>query len=220
MDTEADLDRDVPSPIDLRTPQDALAWEASALAKRPWRIEFFQAFCAQLAGCPGPVLELGSGPGFLAAALLPVLAPDAHCVLLDFSAAMHDLARRRLVQHAARVSFVQRSFREADWTDGLGPFRAVVTNQAVHELRHKRHASALHAQVRAVLEPGGSYLVCDHFAGDGGMTDRELYMSAGEQVEALRRGGFAHIEQVLCKGGMVLHHAGQTSAAALMRSAA
>jgi predicted methyltransferase len=43
-----------------------------------------------------------------------------------------------------------------------------MTNQAVHELRHKRHARELHRQVARLLTPGGSYLVCDHFCGPGG----------------------------------------------------
>jgi predicted methyltransferase len=65
------------------------------------------------------------------------------------------------------VTFVERSFKEEDWSLGLGPFHCVVTNQAIHELRHKHYASRLHTQVRSLLAPGGLYLVCDHFAGEG-----------------------------------------------------
>ena len=42
-----------------------------------------------------------------------------------------------------RVLYVERSFREANWPTGLGHFGCIVTNQAVHELRHKRHNVAL-----------------------------------------------------------------------------
>jgi predicted acetyltransferase len=55
---------DVPSPIDLRRMSDAMDWEAGALAKRPWRTEFFAEFAAAIEGLPAParrVLELGSG---------------------------------------------------------------------------------------------------------------------------------------------------------------
>jgi len=197
---------DVPSPIDLRVMADALAWEASAMDKRPWRAEFFAAFAAALAGADCRILELGSGPGFLAEHLLARL-PNVTYVMFDFSAAMHDLARKRLGEHAERVVFVNGSFKEAGWTEGLGQFGAVVTHQAVHELRHKRHAPALHAQVRSILAPRGAYLVCDHFAGEDGMADSELYMTVEEQRQALRAAGFDHVSQVLRKGGLVLHHA-------------
>lgn len=200
---------DVPSPIDLRLMGDARDWEASATAKRPWRTEFFAAFSDALAGQVGAsarVLELGSGPGFLAAHLLDAL-PGLNYVALDFSPAMHELAAQRLGAAASRVRFVERSFLEPDWTLGLGPFDAIVTNQAVHELRHKRHARTLHRQARELLAPGASYLVCDHFAGDGGMQNDQLYMSAAEQREALLDAGFAGVEPLMLKGGLVLHRA-------------
>ena len=197
---------DVPSPIDLRVMADALAWEASAMEKRPWRSEFFAAMATALKDCAGPVLELGSGPGFLAEYLLARI-PASRYVMLDFSAAMHELARRRLGSEVARVEFVERSFKDATWSGGLGTFGAVVTNQAIHELRHKRYAQELHARVRTLLSPDGPYLVCDHFAGDGGMGNNALYMTVEEQVQALRAGGFGEVSELLRKGGMVLFHA-------------
>ena len=61
---------DVPSPIDLRLMTDARPWSETALARRPARPEFFDTF-ARLIGRDGVrVLELGSGPGFLADHLL------------------------------------------------------------------------------------------------------------------------------------------------------
>ena len=185
---------------------DALAWEASAAEKRPWRSEFFAAMASALKDCAGPVLELGSGPGFLAEHLLAEL-PTIGYVMLDFSRSMHELARRRLAAEVSRVDFVERSFRDLAWSEGLGKFGAVVTNQAVHELRHKRHAPTLHAQVRAILAPGGSYLVCDHFAGEGGMSNYDLYMTVEEQGQALRAGGLSDVSEIFRKGGMVLHRA-------------
>lgn len=201
---------DVPSPIDLRQTEDARAWAAAAMERRPWRREFFAAMSTAIAavsqGRPCRVLELGSGPGFLAEHLLQSL-PAIELVLLDFSAAMHALARERLGPLAARVQFVERSFREADWPAGLGRFNFVVTNQAVHELRHKRHAQALHAQVRACLAPAGQYLVSDHYCGEGGMANDQLYMTVAEQQAALRGAGFEQVEPLLLQGGMVLQRA-------------
>ena len=200
---------DVPSPIDLRLMRDAREWEETAMSKRPWRTEFFEAFAGVIRSSSVKVhriLELGSGPGFLAEHLLGAL-PGINYVALDFSAAMHELAAKRLGPLGARVDFVERSFREPDWSNGLGQFEYVVTHQAVHELRHKRYAAELHQQVRALLSPGGAYLVSDHFAGEGGMQNDQLYMSIAEQAAALATADFSRVEQVLLKGGLVLHHA-------------
>jgi ubiquinone/menaquinone biosynthesis C-methylase UbiE len=200
---------DVPSPIDLRLMSDAREWERTAMRKRPWRTEFFSMFAEELRKQKPPVsrvLELGSGPGFLACHLLNAL-PDVHLVLLDFSAAMHELARQRLGPLVSRVEFVEGSFKEPLWSEHLAPFDAVVTHQAVHELRHKRYALELHKQVKAVLRPGAGYLVCDHFYGPDGMGNDQLYMTVDEQKSAIESAGFQSVREVLLKGGLVLHHA-------------
>src|SRR5688572_25660848 len=128
--------RDVPPPIDLCDPRDARDWERTAQA-RLGRSNMFQAISLELVGLGKAnlsVLDLGSGPGFLAAYILDAL-PEAQLTLLDFSASMHELARARLGARARPVTFVARSFKESGWSHGLGPYDAVVTNQAVHELR-------------------------------------------------------------------------------------
>lgn len=200
---------DVPSPIDLRIMADALEWEQTAMTKRPWRTEFFERFAVEittLAIAVQRVLELGSGPGFLAQHLLQAL-PQIHLVMLDFSSAMHELAKKRLGALEGRAEFIERSFKDANWTDGLGKFECIVTNQAVHELRHKRYAVTLHSQARDLIVSGGTYLVCDHFAGQGGMKNDQLYMSVEEQRQALVAAGFVHVKQLMLKSGMVLHRA-------------
>jgi hypothetical protein len=175
------MDGDVLSPIDLQTMEDARAWEASAMIKRPWRTDFFLEFKNAIASANFPikrVLELGSGPGYLADYLIAALPS---------------------------LEYVQRSFREEDWMHGLGNFDCVVTLQAVHELRHKRHTATLHAGVKSILNTPGLYLVCDHTVGVGGMRDNELYMTLGEQRDALSDSGFSKVEPVLCKEGLALH---------------
>ena len=210
---------DVPSPIDLRLMSDAREWEQSAMSKRPWRAEVFARFASEIGETLPPVrrvLDLGSGPGFLAEHLLDVL-PDVSIVLLDFSSAMHELARARLGERASRVTFVARSFRDADCLQGLGAFDCVVTNQAVHELRRKRHAVGLHRRVRDVLSSAGSYLVGDHFFGEGGLQNDQLYMSVAEQRDALIEAGFSQVEQLMLKGSLVLHRATQVQAPSHLR---
>jgi SAM-dependent methyltransferase len=204
-----DPSADVPSPIDFRNPADAEEWAATAMAKRPWREGFFSTFVAELdrpCSVGGRVLELGSGPGFLARRVLQSL-PLVDYTALDFSPAMHSLAARRLGAVAERVRFVERDFREPGWTTGLAQYDAVVTLQAVHELRHKRHAVALYRSVLPLLARGGLFLMCDHIYGEGRMTDASLYMSLLEHENALQQAGFGRVQQARREGGLVLYRA-------------
>jgi cyclopropane fatty-acyl-phospholipid synthase-like methyltransferase len=199
---------DVPPPIDFLQPETALAWANAANLKRPWRAHFFGAIVEKLRSVARPacsVLELGSGPGYLAEVVMQAL-PHVHYTLLDFSEPMHDLARTRL-RHFAHVRFENRDFRSAEWAADLGLFDAIVTVQAVHELRHKDRVGRLHEAVKTLLRADGQYLVCDHVLGPGGMTDDQLYMTVVEQADALKEAGFPDVALVLEKGGLVLHRA-------------
>lgn len=205
---------DIPSPIDLRRPDHAQEWADTALQKRPWRPQFFQRFVQDIQAIPSThalhILELGSGPGFLLKELLGNL-PQHRYTALDFSQAMHDLARERLGEQAEQVNFLLANFKRDDWFNGLTNIDVVVTNQAVHELRHKRHAPALHAQVGQLLKPQGIYLVCDHFTGthegQQGMQNNELFMTVEEQQQALAAGGFSQVKALLCQGSLMLWRA-------------
>ena len=96
---------DVPSPIDLRSMADSRDWADSAMLKRPWREEFFHRIAQELAcldGSPCTVLELGSGPGFLAQRILEALS-SVDYIALDFSASMHTLAKECLGDRSRMV---------------------------------------------------------------------------------------------------------------------
>jgi SAM-dependent methyltransferase len=201
---------DVPSPIDLRLTDEAHEWAASAMSKRPWRQYFFQQFIEELRvvdGAPLRVLELGSGPGFLAQRILEAI-PSVEYTMLDFSQAMHDLARERLGSLMGHVRFIMADFKRDGWNEGLGgEFDAVVTMQTVHELRHKKHALGLHQTVRSLLNARGRYLVCDHYVGPGGMGNLALYMTVEEQRDCLEAAGFQAVTNLLDMRGLVLHRA-------------
>ena len=198
---------DVPSPIDFRDKVDAKEWESTAM-DRPFRLEFFDQFLLELKKLNKPtlnVLELGSGPGFLARHLLNRL-PNFTLTLLDFSSAMHELAYDRLKDHLNRVTFIKKSFKDTHWANDLGQFDAVITNQAVHELRHKSYAQALHEQVKPLLNISGVYLVCDHYLEFGSQKNDQLYMNLEEHTNSLHNAGYK-THEVLVKGGRVLNRA-------------
>jgi SAM-dependent methyltransferase len=204
-DVIADL-QDVPSPIDFCCMEEAEAWAEAAAHKRPCRETFFEKFVEELARVrAASVLELGSGPGFLSQRVLRDL-PHVNYTALDLSPAMHALARMRLGSAATRVRFVEADFRSAAWGEALEPrYHAIVTLQAVHELRHKRRAVSLYRAVRDRLAPEGVFLMCDHFRGEGGMAEPRLYMTPAEQEQALHDGGFRSADLVHREGGLVLY---------------
>jgi anthranilate phosphoribosyltransferase/SAM-dependent methyltransferase len=211
---------DVAGSVDLRDPVAARRWEASAASSARSRDEFFSRFAYEIGASHQfvtRILELGSGPGFLAHWLLSSF-PHVKYTMLDYSEPMHELAFARLGDLASRALCVDADFKRPGWSEGLGRFECVVTMQAVHELRHKRHAVALHAEVRALLSPRGFYLVCDHVAGVRGrsaaaglaaagpaaLQDTELLMTTAEQGDALREAGFKQVSVVYEKDGLAL----------------
>ena len=208
---------DVPAKIDFRKLDQARVWADEANRKRPWREEFFHLFAKELLSIGADelsVIELGSGPGFLAQEILQQL-PHVDYTALDFSKAMHALARERLGRLSGGVRFVDANFKHPNWNIGLPTFDAVISMQSVHEVRHKKRVPALYATVRKLLHKGGVFLVCDHFAGEGGMDDHDLYMTVEEQGEALRNAGFSEVALLLQKGGLAMWRARIDSGAAL-----
>jgi len=169
----------------------------------------FAAFCAALAqldGDPLDVLEIGSRPGHLALDVVGRCRVRSY-VALDFSDAMHQLARGHLGEMADRVTFLQRDFRDANWTVGLGLFDAVVTMQAAHETRHKRHLVPTLGRVGSVLKPGGLLLYCDHYTEVGSNKNPSLYMARQDQAGSIRDAGFSDVRTLHDEGGMALYAA-------------
>lgn len=193
---------DVPSPIDFHLMSDAQEWERTAM-DRPFRLDMFARILEALnASGAKKILELGSGPGFLAEYLLRD-TKSLELTLLDFSDPMHQLARKRLGKYIDNIKFVKRDFKESCWSKGLGKFDAVVVNQAIHELRHKSYACTFHRQVKELLNPRATYLVCDHFFGEGGMTNDQLFMTIEEQLQSLEDAGYKPT-MLLKKGSLVM----------------
>ena len=193
------LINDVASPIDLRLYEDALEWQEQANVKRLWRKDFFDYYVSlinkKIDQCD--VLELGSGPGFLAQHLLSKL-PNIEYTAFDFSEAMHQLAQDKLnASERARAKYIVGSFKEADWQMALAQkYDFIIIHQALHELRHKNYANQFHQQVKTLLKRDALYLVCDHIFASDAMSNNDLYMSKHEHFQSLKYAGFTDIELV------------------------
>ena len=197
---------DVPIRVDFRDPATVRAWVEETRIKRPFRPSFFAAFCAALTTRRDlRILELGSGPGQLAREILLHCHVSAY-VALDWSQAMHDLAAQHLDALAARVTFVTRDFRDPSWPAHLGTFDAIVTLQAAHETRHKRHVVPLLDRARTLLTPGGILLYCDGYL-HAATTLPALFFARTEQPQALEDAGFVDVRLLHDEGNQALYSA-------------
>lgn len=200
-------DEDVPIRVDHRDPATARAWLEDTRLRKPWRRNFRAAFCAALSPRRQlRILELGSGPGELAREIL-LHCDVASYTALDWSQAMHDMAAEHLGELAGRVSFVVRDFRDASWPAGLGMFDAIVTQQAVHETRHRRYALPLFERARTRLLPSGLLLYCDGYVIDPQSPLAALSLERADQPRVLERAGFVDVRLLHDEGNLVLYSA-------------
>ena len=113
--------KEVPSDHDFFDPAYVKQWTDSIIRYRPEREQVFRAFAAEAARIEKPALsvfELGCGPGFLAEALLENCQIERY-TLIDFSPQMLELSRNRLAKFKDKTVFIQRNFKEENWTDAV-----------------------------------------------------------------------------------------------------
>jgi cyclopropane fatty-acyl-phospholipid synthase-like methyltransferase len=206
-------EHDVPYGNDWDSAAEAAAYGESADEERPWRSTIRERIAARVATLQprARILELGSGPGLLAHRVLERCPTLETYTLLDFSEPMLALSRERLAAFPA-ASFVLASFKSADWTRRVeGRFDCVLSMQAIHELRHKRHAERVYRQAHEVLAGRGLIMICDHTPFDDSATSTALYMTEDEQHEALAAAGFANVHVEFSIDSLVVY-AGERAA--------
>ena len=190
--------KEVPSNHDFFDPAYVKHWSDSIIRYRPERKKIFKALTAEAARIERPelsVFELGCGPGFLAEALLENCA-IARYTLVDFSPEMLRLSRKRLAKFKDKTVFVQRNFKEANWTDAIpSGFDVVVSLQAVHELRHASRIPKLYSQLCDLLVPGGKIFICDHVNAPSGHRAAH-FMTVKEHLSTFKEVGFINPREI------------------------
>ena len=153
----------------------AKGW-AERFVPTPERMRLFDTIAAELrAVMPsgGVVVELGIGPGYLAAHLLERL-PGIRYIGLDFSEPMLALARERLAVFEGRVDYRQADLVTQDWWT-MVPQAAdgIVSTWALHDLGDPEYTRSVYAASRRVLKTGGVFLNGDFVKPDGSRHDYE-----------------------------------------------
>jgi tRNA (cmo5U34)-methyltransferase len=161
---------------DWQSPAYAAEWVADAEARDHQRTEQLALLAAMI---PRPrdaairVLDVGAGYGVVTGAVLAAF-PAAQVTLLDFSDAMLDQARARLAAHAAQLSYALGDFSRPGWEppDG-GPYDAIVSASALHNLRDGQRIAAIFRECVPLLAPGGAFLNLDNVSSAGPRTETQ-----------------------------------------------
>jgi len=104
------------------------------------------------------VLELGIGPGYLADYLLSRL-PNISYEGLDFSNAMLEIAKKRLVKYEGRVVYTQADLTKESWTDKVSQLpKAVVSTWALHDLFSSKNIEFVYRKTKSILQAKGVLL--------------------------------------------------------------
>jgi SAM-dependent methyltransferase len=109
------------------------------------------------------VLDLGSGSGVLAGAILERF-PDAVILLADFSLPMLDAARPRFPSPPHQLRTVD--FSTPAWTETVrdrAPFDAVVSGFAIHH-QPDESKRRIYAEIFELLAPGAPFIHIEHVA--------------------------------------------------------
>lgn len=135
------------------------------------------------------VLDLGCGPGSLAARLTERL-PDAEIVAVDMDPLLLELAR---THRGSAARYVDAVVGEPDWIQALDldrPLDAAVSTTALHYLA----PDVLHRtyeQLASLLRPGGVLVNGDHLPPEGGPEAAEIVAGIGRR-QAERQQAFTH----------------------------
>jgi len=108
-----------------------------------------------LTGAPARVLDIGSGTGALAAAVLE-RSDRVTVELLDVDVEMLDQARARLEAFGSRAIYTVGSF-----LDPLPGADAMMASLSLHHLPTLEAKEAMYHRVRDALEPGGTFVNAD-----------------------------------------------------------
>jgi tRNA (cmo5U34)-methyltransferase len=157
------------------------------------------------------VLDVGGGYGMVTSAVLEA-RPRASVVLLDYSEAMLAEAKARLEGYRDRVEFRCSDLTDPAWTHDLGgPFDAVVSALAIHNLSDPEVIARVYRDICSLLRPGGCFFNSDLIFPSGPLL-ADLYERASvddptwearvgraglvDHLRLLREAGFAEVDCV------------------------
>ena len=128
------------------------------------------------------ILDVGAGYGALTQFLLKYFS-NATAVCQDGSDEMAKLGRKRMKDLKGRVKYVLCDFSKPGWSRKIkGPFDAVVSSIAIHNVRSPDIIRAIYSET-FLVKPGGCFLNFDR-----------MTPSLKDQTKWLRQAGFENVK--------------------------
>ncbi len=144
------------------------------------------------------VLELGTGPGYMARHILE-RNDQITFEALDFSDVFMDVARETLGALASRVTFTNADLMTQDWPEKLSTQPdAVISTWALHDLGGPQPIAKVYARCFETLPPGGLMANGDFIKPEG--TDWAFEAGRFEidrHLEFLRTAGFSNPQTLI-----------------------
>lgn len=159
------------------------------------RLRLFETILQQLQNADltaAHIVELGTGPGYLAEFLLMHL-PEISYEGIDFSQPMLAQAAARLTHFADRVHLQQADLLQEEWGTHLSrPAGAVVSTWALHDLGGQAQTAHVYRACAQVLPSGGLLLNGDFVKPEGTHHPFEAgRFPVTRHLELLRDAGFS-----------------------------
>ena len=149
---------------DVRSVDDVASYVAGLALNWPQRREVVRHICRQVSQVPytAPhVVELGSGSGILAEALLTEM-PELTYTGVDNSEPLQAVARKELASFGARARLIRADLNADDWpTFDYGSVHAVVSMQSLHDLGDESRVYRIYELAKGLLTPAGLFLNAD-----------------------------------------------------------
>ncbi|MEE4235282.1 MAG: class I SAM-dependent methyltransferase [Anderseniella sp.] len=188
---------------EFHDPEFVQGWANRFVPTQP-RLQLFDLILGQIEQLCKPdahVLELGTGPGYMARHILEcnkLVSYEA----LDFSDAFIDVARKTIGDLSSRVVFTNADLMAQDWPDRLSRKPdAIISTWALHDLGAQEPIANVYARCHEILPVGGLLANGDFIKPDGTSWDYEPgRFEIGRHLELLRAAGFeeprslAHLE--------------------------
>jgi ubiquinone/menaquinone biosynthesis C-methylase UbiE len=161
-------------------------------AERRQRLQAMLAHVGAAADTEFSVIDIGGGYGVLTEEVMAAF-PRARVTFQDYSEPMLEAARKRLVAHSGRITYVLADLTDPGWVErvmslGNGPFDLAVSAIVIHNLRQIPLIAAAYRGVARLLKPGAMFLDYDLFFDEIGSTAGNARM--------LHEAGFAQVECV------------------------
>ena len=183
---------------------DVVQWTARLDREWPERPVIIRHIIDQIGALPFPaieVVELGSGAGWLAEALLSAL-PQVHYTGLDRSELLVTYGRERLASFGGRATFLQTNLNEMAWLEQLPEqIQAVVSMQSLHDLGGEAEVDRIYRLSKGLLASGGLFLNADLVVPPGqDKPDNPGRRSIPRHLELLQRHGYQRVACTLAQG--------------------